>query len=248
MENLSQTRALLESDGQLRAVFFNSKKWEVGSTIKIAFIGGTDNQRKHTRKVADTWTKYANLTFEWDVAVAESHVRISFEQGKGSWSYLGTDARGIDKSRATMNFGWMPESPKSSDQGTILHEFGHMLGLAHEHQNPKGGLTWKRDVVIASLSGPPNNWTVPQIESNVLRKYDASKHNITVTDFDAESIMLYYFPASWNEEGIETKRNGALSTIDKRNIAEMYPGREPESGCLAFIRACVQAIKDRRAR
>lgn len=30
-----------------------------------------------------------------------------------------------------MNFGWV-------DVPTVIHEMGHMLGMIHEHQNPKG--------------------------------------------------------------------------------------------------------------
>jgi len=33
------------------------------------------------------------------------------------------------------------------DLGTVLHEFGHALGLIHEHQNPaSGGFKWNREV------------------------------------------------------------------------------------------------------
>ena len=38
-------------------------------------------------------------------------------------------------------------------------------------------------------------------------------------------IMLYFFPASWTLNGIATKANDVLSTIDKQFIAgaQMYP-------------------------
>jgi len=34
-----------------------------------------------------------------------------------------------------MNLGFL-------DGGTAAHEFGHAIGLAHEHQNPAGGIQW----------------------------------------------------------------------------------------------------------
>ena len=40
-----------------------------------------------------------------------------------------------------MNLGFV-------DRPTVLHEFGHSLGLIHEHQSPfKGGFEWNREEV-----------------------------------------------------------------------------------------------------
>ena len=40
-----------------------------------------------------------------------------------------------------MNLGFV-------DRPTVLHEFGHALGLIHEHQSPfKGGFEWDREEV-----------------------------------------------------------------------------------------------------
>ena len=40
-----------------------------------------------------------------------------------------------------MNLGFV-------DRATVLHEFGHAIGLIHEHQSPfKGGFQWNREEV-----------------------------------------------------------------------------------------------------
>jgi len=208
-----------------RAVFLTNTSWTTGEVVRIAFIGGTAEQRAHVQRVASQWLLHANLVFKYVADGAESDVRISFVKG-GSWSYFGAQARLIKPERATMNFGWLPEKPEADDQGTILHEFGHMLGLGHEHQNPNGIFTWKRDVVIESLSGPPNKWTVEQIEGNVLNRYDGESDTVHASDFDPDSIMLYSFPPEWNEEGVKTTSNSALSHRDKCVIGKMYPYEE----------------------
>ena len=42
-----------------------------------------------------------------------------------------------------MNLGFV-------DRSTVLHEFGHSIGLIHEHQSPfKGGFEWNKDEVSA---------------------------------------------------------------------------------------------------
>lgn len=55
----------------------------------------------------------------------------------------------VGKSQPTMNLGWIADDVmlEDSERGVILHEFGHVLGLMHEHQNPAmaGVLTLKED-------------------------------------------------------------------------------------------------------
>jgi len=90
-------------------------------------------------------------------------IRIGFDSNDGAWSYIGTDSSNKWK---TINLGFI-------DCGTVLHEFGHALGLIHKHQSPaRGGFEWNREEVIKSLSGPPNNWDLDTIEHNMFAKYD----------------------------------------------------------------------------
>src|SRR3546814_14969414 len=100
--------------------------------------------------------QYANLEFEF-VSSANAQVRIAFNDD-GAWSYVGTDALGIPANQPTMNFGWL-------DQGVVQHEFGHMIGMIHEHQNPRDNpIQWNKPAVNAALGGPPNNWDQDPID------------------------------------------------------------------------------------
>ena len=199
---------------QQYALSAKGKQWAVGEVIDIAFIEGTNQQRKFTIQIAEEWLKYANIKFNWVSKLEKSDIRISFNPNLGSWSYVGTDSLFIPKNIATMNLGQLTKS-------TILHEFGHMLGLLHEHQNPRGGIKWDREVVIKSLSGAPNNWDEKMIEHNVLSV--ANSTNSEGTDFDHKSIMLYGFPDEWTTNGKGTQFNNQLSDTDIQYIQKLYP-------------------------
>lgn len=197
-----------------RAMSAKGKQWAVGDTIDIGWIGGTSSERNFVKKNAEVWLLYANLKFNWGVPLDRSDVRIAFNKGAGSWSYVGTDAMFVRHTQPTMNFGWL-------DKGTVIHEFGHMLGLKHEHQNPKSGIKWNKQAVIDSLSKPPNNWSLQEIYHNVLNQADPA--NVIAGTFDPKSIMMYFFPSKWTLNGRGFSQNTKLSEEDKNFISNLYP-------------------------
>ncbi|MGH2413121.1 MAG: M12 family metallopeptidase, partial [Microcystaceae cyanobacterium] len=114
-------------DIRVEAFFPIGKLWVNGSTLRIRFMEGTPQQHDIVKRYAPQWTEHANLKFEFTDA-PDAEIRIAFADD-GAWSYIGTDAKSIHVSQPTMNFGWL-------DEAVVLHEFGHAIGLAHEHQNP----------------------------------------------------------------------------------------------------------------
>lgn len=201
--------------GRTRAISPIGKLWPNGTSLHIAFLGGNADQHQAVKRFAPKWTRFANLTFDFDGS-ANADIRIAFEDD-GAWSYIGTDAKGIAHDEPTMNFGWL-------DEAVVLHEFGHAIGLAHEHQNPEGGIRWNEAAVIRDLSGPPNYWDEATIRHNVLNKY--THDQINGTEFDPKSIMLYSFPAEWTRNGFQSEPNENLSPTDESFVSSnrMYPG------------------------
>jgi serralysin len=163
----------------------------------------------------------ANLTLSF-IDRGNADIRIAFQQGDGSWSYLGTMCRQISRQEPTMNFGWLtPDSPDEELRRVALHEFGHALGLIHEHQNPNRPIQWNRDAVIRDLSGPPNNWDPATIENNIFKRYDPNE--VTSTPTDSDSIMMYPIPQAWTLDGFSADLNSKLSETDKKFIRTTYP-------------------------
>ncbi len=199
------------------------KKWRPGRLLRIRFLDGDAAVQKKVADIALEWTEYANIQLEFG-SDSDAEIRISFKMA-GSWSYIGTDALLIPKPMPTMNFGWL--TPTSSDEEyhrVVLHEFGHALGMIHEHQNPDAvnHIKWNIDALKDYYSGPPNNWSEAQIRTNLVKTYDDAQTNHT--DFDVDSIMRYPVPAEHTTDG-----NGIpwqahkLSETDKEFIASIYP-------------------------
>ncbi|WP_437298042.1 M12 family metallopeptidase [Sorangium sp. So ce426] len=207
-----------------RIALIAQKRWRPGKRLRIRFLDGSATMRQKVAHYAREWTRYANITFDFDDS-DYSEIRISFYADRGSWSALGTDAlvqQYFPLHQPTMNFGWLRDNTDDAEYSRVtIHEFGHALGAIHEHQNPQGGIQWNEEAVYRYFSGPPNNWPRERTYRNVIEKYSA---NILIgTQFDPDSIMLYGFPAALTRNGVGTKSNNKLSRRDIEFIKAAYP-------------------------
>jgi hypothetical protein len=205
-----------------RAAMLDSARWEGGREIRVRFLEGAAALRERVKAVAERWVAadMANLSFLW-VGQGPEEIRIAFRPGKGSWSVLGRECETVAADQPTMNYGWLtPASTDDEIRRVVLHEFGHALGLIHEHQNPDGGIEWNEPAVIADLSGPPNNWDEATIRFNVLDHYP--KKAVTATEVDKKSIMMYPIPKAWTLDGFSAQLNDALSAEDVALVRKTY--------------------------
>ena len=211
------------SEGKDRQGLVKASRWQPGDAITVCFLDGEKTLQERVKQTAQKWVgpNMANLRFVFQ-RKKESLIRISFQPG-GSWSVLGTTCRKIkEKSTPTMNFGWLtPATPQQELERVVLHEFGHALGLIHEHQNPLSGIVWDRRQVEKDLSGPPRNWTAERIERNIFAPYAKAESNFT--KLDPDSIMLYPIPKAWTRNGFSSALNTKLSNNDIKFIRRQYP-------------------------
>ena len=216
--------AQASGEGKDRAALVKGAKWNPGDIITVSFLDGDPGVQQKVKQAALGWAApgLANLTLQFLKQKTAGMVRISFKY-QGSWSVIGTTCKQIsNKRQPTMNFGWLtPQSKDDEIQRVVLHEFGHALGLIHEHQNPGSQIHWNREAVIKDLSGPPNNWPLDVIEHNMFEPYAKAETNFT--QVDAKSIMMYPIPATWTTDGFSAGLNTALSTLDRQFIHQQYP-------------------------
>jgi hypothetical protein len=166
--------------------------------------------------------EYASVRFVFENAT-DASIRISFERG-ASWSYIGTDALDptFGPDTPTMNFGWFTAATANDElQRVVLHEFGHALGMIHEHQSPTAAIPWDREAVYAYYAGPPNYWSAEQVDYNIFQRYNHEQANAST--FDPASIMLYPIPPEFTNGKLSVGWNRTLSPTDRDFIHQLYP-------------------------
>ena len=207
------------------AVGEHGKYWKTGSTIVVGFNGGSAHLRERIQYYANQWTNYANLRFQFQDGWYNADIRISFQRG-GSWSMVGTDAYYASSSRATMNFGWLTDHSNEGEiRRVVLHEFGHALGLHHEHQHPTNSIPWNRPAVY-DYYATHNGWDRYRVDAQVFQRYSTTQTQYS--HYDPNSIMHYPIPNRLTHGDYEVQWNNTLSHTDKEFIQQVYPGRQLE--------------------
>lgn len=196
---------------------FTSTQW-TKKVIRIRFLSGTSELQRKVKRAAKEWHQYANIDFLF-VKKEPSDIRISINDGSqgGSWSKLGTEALKVASTSATMSLDIIGKSDLYI-KATTLHEFGHVLGLVHEHSSPASSIKWNKQQVYDDHKGI---WPPDKVDSQIFEKYSGTVTNFTA--FDPHSIMLYPFPKEWTTDGTCSKYNTELSDTDKSYIAILYP-------------------------
>ena len=199
-----------------------SNYWTNGSTVRVRFMGGSEYVRSKVVRYANEWTRYANLDFKF-VNSGPADIRVSFVNNGSSWSVVGQQARAAPANRATMNFGWFTDrTPEDEFRRTILHEFGHALGLLHEHQNPTGGIPWD-EAAVYDFYRRTQGWDRRTTYDNVMAR--RTSNDTQFTRYDPASIMHYPVSPRLTGGRYQVGMNNALSPTDIAFVQKMYPGR-----------------------
>ncbi len=143
-------------------------RWKPGSTVTVAFRGGSSELHAAIAATVSTISDVCGLTLDfgdgqgqgdegarpiyrtWSTADQEyaADIRVGFDKN-GYWSLVGTasvdpsvghpgDPVGGSPHQQSMNFGGYEDELPEGWRRTVLHEFLHALAFKHEHQNMRG--------------------------------------------------------------------------------------------------------------
>jgi hypothetical protein len=201
-----------------------NKLWSKNAILKVRFLEGTAELHDRVMEAASSWlVEGVTLRFEKvkEEEKVQAEIRIAFNPRGGSWSAVGTDSLAGNQGGPSMNLGWATmDKPDEVFNSVVIHEFGHALGLLHEHNHPEARIQWNKTAVYEDLQGYPNYWDIGTIDNNVFAKFDAS--DVVTTPYDDVSVMIYPIRTSWTMDGKSITPSSKLSPGDAGTIRRLY--------------------------
>jgi hypothetical protein len=209
-------------------VIAKNKVWQPGKKLIVTFTDGTENYKDQVKNYSNEWTQYANIDFVFYSHISEvpknqtADIVISFSN-RGDYSTVGNDSyTKIKTDKHSMNLERFKVGNRIQNRYVVLHEFGHALGLEHEHQN------YNRKFVVdeknAKIYCKSMAFTEQECLDFVIKKFEKNE-NTYFSVYDPYSVMHYDLHHSISVENINFRSNFTLSLIDKIEIAKLYPGR-----------------------
>ena len=165
-----------------------SCKWKK-SNLTVSFMDGDAMQQDKVRMLVNLWTAATGYTFDFSFAGdTGADVVISFmaDHLKMSWSRMGS-CSSTQVGPVTMRLLGITSSVGISrvEQRTVLHQFGHALGLVNENQSPALEARWNAEY----LYNIAPDGTPAEKLAYINREYLYRTKALNYTVFDPYSIM-----------------------------------------------------------
>jgi hypothetical protein len=212
-----------------RLVASKSQLWPKGSELNVLFLDGDSEEREFVSETAVFWSRYGNIQFKFfknkkELGGKVAHIRITFKGEKNS-SLVGRSSS-TSKKKSSMSLGRLKDHDYLGRK-IVLHEFGHALGLLHEHQHPDRVISLSRVKTLIYCK------EILRRSKDVCMKMiinTYSRGNRILLPFDNKSVMNYRMHNHKSE--IEVYNTGSIKNLpsysflslhDRIGIFTLYP-------------------------
>ena len=221
--------------------------------IGVYFLDGMADQQSRVRQYAQEWIDRSKIPIEWvfgdstvpieQVFGGHHHIRVTFK-GPANNSLYGNRVEGVHNNKeATMHLGVFNNGiDPVRIRRTVLHEFGHALGLMHEHLNPNAKLNWDKDRIVSDMMMENVHWCWDNDDNKLSEEACTKKVEKEITipvtgkehacagdlTYDPKSIMHYGIWKGWlknNPDPIPAPTD--LSKGDLDCVSKLYGAAEP---------------------
>lgn len=253
-------RAITVQERQ-RAAFAKASLWPMGARIPTKFIGTPNEKETQARAIVresvQSWNDNSGVKFKFSGDAdsdseneddVEALVRAEIVWGfTNSDSYLGTQCFLLQQQGLSTMLLMVRDGEKEQIQREALHEFGHAVGMVHEHQVPDAQRHLKmnrgRIVGLHRTGATPKGvadddevdrkgWDKAEKDTdagaagartNIVRPF--KERDLIRTQYDSTSIMHYEIPGFWklDPSSPDTVQYNVLSNLDKSQIKKVYP-------------------------
>lgn len=224
-----------------RSVIVTAYLWPANYRLSICFSGGSRGLRHRIVSVMQARWPLETLTngalaygdsfskvpscYPW--TVADIHVGFLSGPDGGYWSDIGTESR---EDRPSMNFeGFDTQPPPSLEFDRIVaHEFGHALGLHHEHQSPHApDCKWAYNVIRTKYQWASDADMHANLDKLKNALNSSGRWEYQTSDYDQLSLMHYFFNADAFIDGEHDdcyipNQNDVPSETDLDSIRKAY--------------------------
>jgi len=190
------------------AAFYRNSTWTPGQTIKVGFLDGTQQQQDATKAIVMKYlAPIVGLNFEWvpSAQARSADIRVSYNYSGGGLSCVGRGSKTCDIGGGS-SLKLAPNVANSTY--VVLHEFGHAMGLSHEHQT-----TCNNPLDVTGLG----QW---------YQRNTAVDPNMC-SPWDKDSVMNYFFTS---KNGIKVSPMQVYSPVDIEWLSKIYPPKKDGTG------------------